>query len=343
MWPDPAAFLSRWREYHIVYHADLACVLTQLAGPLLRRLVREHAIDRFFLIRYTLGGPHLRLRWRVVCDSSTKVAEEALSEMAGRFFETHRSPEPIPAERILRMNRQLGPLSQGDDIDAVYPDNTWFQVPLHLDIERYGGRPYVADSLEFFTVSSVYVMQLLHQGESPRPEWARSVAIGTFLELAFGFARDEADFLHYVGFAVRWMAREHPACVRQGDEVFERNASQLRTAVERRLNCLANPATPGAARLGAAAACLRSRLVALSPDARSSVACSHMHMTANRLGLSNQEEVYLSRLLSRAVESLSRTQPDRWRRLCDGLSNFSRLASNHSLQALADAAVSQFS
>jgi hypothetical protein len=43
------------------------------------------------------------------------------------------------------------------------------------------------------------------------------------------------------------------------------------------------------------------------------VAASHIHMTANRLGVNNAEEIYLLRLLLRAYNSLRTAEPGIWK------------------------------
>ena len=46
--------------------------------------------------------------------------------------------------------------------------------------------------------------------------------------------------------------------------------------------------------------------------ARRSIGVSQMHMTANRLGLENADEAYLTRLLTRACESLPSSCSSTW-------------------------------
>ena len=53
----------------------------------------------------------------------------------------------------------------------------------------------------------------------------------------------------------------------------------------------------------------RREIAAAPPDVRVRILKSQMHMTANRLGLSNPEEVHVSRLLQRAAEALGDLRP----------------------------------
>lgn len=335
------ALLYRWHEYHIVYHTDLGRLLVRLMKPLLSCLVRKRAIDRFFLVRYTLGGPHLRVRWRVIDEQSSYLAEEILTQMSTDFFQACPSLQSASQDKILEMNRRLGALDPSDDINAVYCDNAWLHVPLRLDVERYGGKRNITESLDLFTISTLRVMELLSEADGARPAWLFTIGLTTLLQLAFGFARDEDELLHHMEFAVRWMGADYPGCVRQGDTVFAMKAGQLQSLVRRKLQSLIHITAHNTTGLAPAAACLRAKLEALSPDARSVVACSHLHMTANRLGLSNQEEVYLSRLLYRTVENLRHREPEIWRQLWRTNSELSQMAGHTSLESLANSVVSR--
>ena len=45
------------------------------------------------------------------------------------------------------------------------------------------------------------------------------------------------------------------------------------------------------------------------------ISASHLHMTCNRLGLLNAEEVYHGRLMARAADHVAVTRPQLWHRL----------------------------
>jgi hypothetical protein len=98
----------------------------------------------------------------------------------------------------------------------------------------------------------------------------------------------------------------------RADETFERQRdpliSRLRAEVEQFLS------RPLAAGFEPA---LRFRWEIRGADsgARRRIKSSQMHMTANRLGLSNPEEVYVAHLLSRTARELAATDPELWRAL----------------------------
>ncbi len=52
-----------WRSYHLFYHGDRDLVLR--LWPTLAPLILSRIVDSFFFLRYSLGGPHIRIRLRL--------------------------------------------------------------------------------------------------------------------------------------------------------------------------------------------------------------------------------------------------------------------------------------
>jgi len=69
---------------------------------------------------------------------------------------------------------------------------------------------------------------------------------------------------------------------------------------------------------------LAREIAGANAASRERVGTSQMHMTANRLGLSNPEEVYLGRLLVRAARDLLENEPGVRRQLSDLLATRKR-------------------
>lgn len=69
--------------------------------------------------------------------------------------------------------------------------------------------------------------------------------------------------------------------------------------------------------LAQAARSLRAELAGLPDGRRRGIGVAHMHMTANRLGLMNRDEVYLCRMLQRAVQAVAEEDPPFWRDVWD--------------------------
>jgi hypothetical protein len=307
---ETRAPLSGWREYHIFYHADQNCLLRQLVTPLTRELLDARVIDRFFFVRYELGGPHLRLRWRLISGTAEDAAEAVLADLAEQFFAAWPSTSPFPDERIRALNRALA--GTPSEADMVYPDNSWVAFPVRFEIDRYGGIDGLCDSLDLFHLSSVQVLRMLAGHADTGTGWTRTAMLHLTLRLALGFADNEDELLTLAGYGERFMGPRFAACAKRADEFFARKQQELAALVRREFeNTTADELTACTYRLV-------KRLADLPDDARWYAAASHIHMTANRLGLTNAEEVYLSRMLFLALQAFRQEAPrHQWRTLAD--------------------------
>jgi hypothetical protein len=309
---------GKWKAYHFFYHASLDRLLRKLVSPLIQRALVEACIDRFFFIRYHLGGPHVRLRWRVLGESGCVRAEALLRKMAADFFRSYPSRESLPEEEILRNNRTilLAEESSLAEETLVMADNTWSAFPADFEVERYGGSEHLNGSLDLFAVSSAYVLKLLRKNEQANPNWPRMALLDVYLELAWGLAGNHEELLGLVDYALSFMGASFNPCADEADRLFTRKAPQLLAWAEQRLSELAGQ-TPGLAApplpLLAEAACrLRAELKGFSPHRLPDLCASHLHMTANRMGIMNPEEVYVSRILFRTMEALRTEKPALW-------------------------------
>jgi hypothetical protein len=291
-----------WLSFHITYHTgsrDL--LLVDLVRPLLRGLLRDGRIDRAFFVRYSLGGPHIRLRLRPVAGGAGEVREIVRRE-AESFLRDHPSPAAMPEEKVRLLNQLNGSRDASESEDEVLPDNRLLEVPFQPETERYGGLELLPRSLDFFALSSARALQLLvRRALLTEGEWLAE-ALRLQARYVLGFARDlkelemltripqsatgeRADFLR---------ARADQAYAQSG----ERFVSLLRKEIHRLDNHLGPDDDCEAARRLA-------RALATATDAqRASVFLSQIHMTLNRLGLRNVEEVYTARFLWRAVEQI---------------------------------------
>ena len=150
-----------WLSFHITYHSGSRDhLLVDLVRPLLRGLLRDGGIDRAFFIRYSLGGPHVRLRLRPVAGSAAEV-REIVRRQAESFLRAHPSPAAMPEEEVQRLNELNRSRDAGEPDDEVLPDNTVLEVPFRPETQRYGGLDLLPRSLDFFALSSVRALQLL--------------------------------------------------------------------------------------------------------------------------------------------------------------------------------------
>jgi hypothetical protein len=309
--------LENWRAHHFFYHADRNQLVREVVAPLMQQLYSSGLIDRFFFVQYDLGGPHVRLRWRLTCKAHEPEADAIFAEEALKFIARCASRAPLPEEKIRINNRSLLGLDPAVNLndDQVYPDNSYRSFPIEFEIERYGGIFKFRDSLDFFTLSSIHIFKLLSR-PNESDSWRRSAMLNLAMRLAWGFSAGDPDmFVDLAGYGVKLMGDRFGPCVDYGDQIFTRRASELVPALKNKIDCLvAFPNSHEADWLTGASCQFAVHFSELQKPHFREIAASHMHMTANRLGISNADEVYLSRLLWRAVNAIRAEMPADWER-----------------------------
>jgi hypothetical protein len=311
--PLQAPNLANWRAYHVFYHADLNLLVREFAHRLAAELLRQGLIDRFYFVRYGLGGPHLRIRWRLT-GQADEPQERILAGRCAEFFAMHPSLKPLPPEQILKVNEGIakGDAYAGSEISRIYDDNSWRAFPPQIEVERYGGEEHIDASLDVFCLSSISVFHLFGRQEAPHKSWASSAMMRLALQLALGFASGEAEFVRLLGYALEPWGRLFPSCLNAADRAFESQAGKITDFVLSELEAITTQKRDDSI-LFAGARALASRVSSLSAERRWRVSSSHIHMTANRLGILNPEEAYLSRMLVRAAESIRLYYPAAWK------------------------------
>lgn len=304
-----------WIEYRLFYHEDRDRALRELITPAVGGLWRVGWIDSFFFVRYTLGGPHLRLRVRV-CAGHEEETSLTLERTAAEFLARCPSTAPWSEDRILRQNRILLANDSEEKDCGVAPDNNFSPVPVHFEIERYGGLPLFEASLDFFAVSSAVALRFLGQHAETPPSRRMPVVLRILARQAFGSATSGDDLLDLIDYASGFGSLLASLASR-GDEVFEAQREAFRTLLKAEWEILTE-----APSLETEAACrLRQTIAGTDADSCRRIVRSHLHMTANRLGLLNPEEVYIGRLLWRSVCDLAERDPSLWNDLCEFLSS----------------------
>ncbi|HEY3571438.1 MAG TPA: lantibiotic dehydratase C-terminal domain-containing protein [Thermoanaerobaculia bacterium] len=299
---------SHWRSCHVHYHGDGDRLLLHLVHPLVATLLAAGAIDRFFFVRYELGGPHVRLRLRALPGRSGEV-EAAVAEAATAFLALHPSVRPLPPETVERRTREILAADPGESDATLYPDNSFRFVPFLPEVDRYGGPERIGLSLDFFGLSSAHALELLRLFAGA--PWPRRIprVLCALAAHALGFARDEAELLRLLGYAAVPAGHPLASWAARGDRIFEERPEAFRAL-------LASLAGAGETELLAAARRLAAGAGRAAPPARELLFKSHMHMTANRLGLRNPEEACVGRILWRAAHDSGRLAPglrEAWR------------------------------
>lgn len=299
---------TEWISYHLFYHGDLDRLLRELVRPTVVSWIASSHIDRFFFLRYGLGGPHVRLRIRARQRQRQHLAD-TLKAAADEFFARWPSTASLTPADIRRNNRAFLANDPDTDPEQSYADNSLHEIPFRPETERYGGAALLDASLELFTIDSVSNLVWLDDHREASSGRRLGAALGRWIEGAWGLAANTEELLSLFGYGMQGWGKAQPEIVRHGDRVFAQQGPFYTSLVRRRLDeLMAHTAAAALPVTAEAARRLAWTIRAADVAGRRRIAISQLHMAANRLGLGNPEEVYLSRLLTRAGNELTAEQ-----------------------------------
>lgn len=307
--------LSEWQSFHLYYHGSRDRLLIELVRPLVQTFLAAGQIDSFFFVRFALGGPHIRLRLRTIPGHEAAVQRE-VEHAAESFFARAPSTESLTADTIRQGNGPILASDPNEEDDGVYPDNSVRLTPFRPETKRYGGPLLLPRSLDVFAVSSAEVFRFLAVHRDT-PAARRLADISRLLvRQAFYLADGSAELTDLLGYGVDGWGTPLQAIVQHADEVFARQSEPLcrllRSEIDALLREDAGEAPEG--EFAGTVRHLRWQIAAANATERRRIGCSQLHMTANRLGLTNPDEVYLGRLLGRALRQLEGEHAVRWER-----------------------------
>lgn len=295
-----------WLSFHIFYHTGNRSELAvRMVRPVAAELLRRSLIESFFFVRYTLGAPHVRLRLLPRPGNRDAVRAWARQEIE-RFLERYPSPRPLPDEEIQKQNLRILGQEPNEWDDTIHADNSWRELPFIPEVERYGGPDLLSHSLLFFDLSSRRALELLGQRPESEPAWL-ATTLELLRRLALGFAMDTDELKRLTGIPPVAGQEVTTRIVAKADRVFEQSREIFLQQVRRDLEKLSLAAT-GVDDFEMAT-CLGRELQGLGAPARQRILTSHLHMTANRLGLRNGDEIYLSRLIGLSLATLESCEP----------------------------------
>jgi len=320
-----------WRSYHLFYHGDRDRLLLDLVRPLVSSLLAGGHVDRFFYVRFSLGGPHVRLRLRPLPGGAATMASEVAAATAA-FFARQPSQASLDEAVIRRRNRLILARSPLENDEAVYPDNSLREVPFHPETDRYGGPRLFEHSLDFFVLSSVAALEFLEvHGDEPWPRRLPHV-VRLLVRQAWGLARGGEELLRLLQAPIHSWGDSMAPAVARADQVFGRIGQDLIALLAAEVESLSPPAA--AAPEVETARRLAWEIREAPEDVRWRIASSQLHMTANRLGIQGAEEVYLARLLWRSIEGLVEGVPDSWTGLRSSLAQSAEIPPHGRLRDL---------
>lgn len=267
-----------WASYHIFSQGYLDRLLLHLVRLLVAFLLRSRQIESFFFIRYPIGGTHVRLRFRRRAEAD-EVIRNSVRKAGIHYFSANPQDDPGSVE------------------EAAFEPEIW----------RYGGEDLLEHSLCFFSWSSVWSLHLLalHAGDSRARFMADAIRL--LFRHVLGFARGWDDLIvlterpqHSWGDAAR-------PIISRSDNVFEQQSGALSRVLRLETGFLSLGQAP--AEEVSVVQQLACAVADASSEARFRIAESQIHMTANRLGLRNADEIYVSRLISRTLQDLGKGDP----------------------------------
>ena len=313
----------RWSAHHFFYHGDLDVALRHFIRPAIAELSARRLIDSFFFIRYTLGGPHLRLRYHLTSDASLSGAAVAaiLQEEAARFSARWPTATALDPEEIRRESRAI--LAAVPEESALYyEDNSLLPFPFEPEVDRYGGQDLLEHSLDFFAISSAQALEAIHDPKWESPGRRGAMVFRLLLRQAWGFAESEKEFLLHLGYRLPLRQEVGDGIWSKADRDFEARRETYRALLKQELNLLAEadnttdgPIWPTARFLYEAAKRLSQSVRHAAPEIRWQIGHSQLHMTANRLGFFPPQEMHLQRILWRAARDLEEADPATWRQV----------------------------
>lgn len=297
-----------WHSYHLFYHGSRSRLIAEVVRPAVGDLLQQGHIEDFFFVRYNLGGPHVRLRLQAPADSASSI-RETLTSVAQSFFARHPSASPVPEDEIRRVNRTIVATDPIERDDAVYPDHSLQESPFRPETDRYGGPELLGSSLTYFVFSSLEALRFLaDHSDSPRGRQMAEIS-RILVRQALGFSGFSEEFFSLLEYPMETWGTPLSHCVARADEAFLRQRDSLMELLRDEVSrFLAQPMPP----TFEPACRFRREIRMADKKALRCIKSSQMHMTANRLGLSNPEEVYLSRLLSLAARDLVDSDRDLW-------------------------------
>ncbi len=288
-----------WLSAHLffddpIYLATADRVIVEVVAPLARECLDRDWIRRFFFIRYSDEGPHVRLR------------------LYGR-------PEVLDEQvrpRLVECAEADASAGSGSPVSRL----AW--VPYEPEVERYGGPHGVVLAEQLFHDSSETAIGLLRKiepGDRParlgKALLAMLVLLHTFLATRAPSARLADTYGRNYLRALAPDPDRQAAWLRAFEQGHDRQADKLAAYLE-----VAWEALEGGEELTDELAWYRQRLEAVRERFRSLVAAggllrgatvlqdwqesvgaivpSYLHMMNNRLGVTVQEESYLSVLIN---------------------------------------------
>ena len=307
-----------WSAFHFYYHEDRRRLLQFCIRPIVSRLLSRNEIQSFFYILYPLGGPHVRLRLHHGPGAEDSIAA-TVKDCADAFFARFPAKETIPAPILRKNNKAILAGAPLEDDSAVYDNNSVRSAPFTPEEERYGGPQLLHSAHELFCHSSAQSLALIQEKSGETTGRRTAANLRLLARQAWGLADDPDQLIDLLGCRVD--QRRYPTIVSKADRVLSDGRRQLIDLMRSEFRNLLEPDPEGtepSTIFSEASRLLASEVRDMDEKDSRWIKASQLHMTGNRLGLTNAEESYCGRLLARtAIDISNRADPEFWQKIKD--------------------------
>jgi thiopeptide-type bacteriocin biosynthesis protein len=301
----------KWLSVHLHFNSNSQVLLLKGIGPVIEQFESRNLINSFFFVRYFKDGSHIRLR---VLPAKQEYYLELSLLLKKYFFEFYTKTPGL-----------------------IYPDleidvNEWIRfVDYEPELERYGGNESIKEVEKQFNLSSRtvigYLKALDHQDFS--------LVLGTAVELnvsfayAIGLSKDSIRVLfrkiydQWFEHAARNTYRDYflndkSRVIDMCEKRFEKDRIEFSEFIPQFWHALQLQGTivdpvlsdwilNNTRIFSSLYVCIRTHEVAThleqayKQEKSLSIAADLMHMTNNRLGVSNLDEGYIAYLIAKCI------------------------------------------
>ncbi len=311
---------KKWESVHIFFKGDIysyECdrVILEAVSPLLMKCFENKWIEKYFFIRYSELGTHVRLRFFGEQEILNNEFIEYCNELIINNLPHELAEYPFK-KTTLNQNQQ-----------AEKESTPYLWIPYEPEIERYGGEDAIKFAEEFFFFSSNTVIELLKKIEKGDNSSRLGFALILFVITVYAFFNElenAKSFLKsYSEGYLKARAKEQSEVKKWQDSFdkgFEKQSSKLVDYVNSIWEALESNIELGETfdkflkkniEIKASLKTISKQSKIIGHDdtkidyyenAFRKIVPSYIHMTNNRLGVSIPEESYLAHIILLAFE-----------------------------------------
>jgi hypothetical protein len=200
-----------WLAIHAFCAREQDDLLLDAVLPLVRAMMSEGILSRWFFLRYSNGGPHLRLRLQ--CRVQREAVEQRVLKVMRSYFEAS-PPSPASTQRtrwLQECEERLDVRSVGavELPEQLQPAGSVQVRPYVFDRLRYGdGEARERDTHNHFYVSSEISVAVLMRSRHSR-EWRWMFALFAALAVVKSGSASVEDWSGLFGSTAQWGAELH--------------------------------------------------------------------------------------------------------------------------------------